>query len=160
MWAATIHSSMVSSFQQLTGNMLIIKFYQCLDSKCGSLVSLVSTPLKLKHNQCTNGSFFKKNYTKNCWHQPDSNSNRQSRRQALWPLDHHYHGQVNSSFTLLSCHPMTTCLDWSVAFEIKMIPGICRSKERTASSPASPTSVTRNGDLLDFGQLFKAFGNY
>ena len=60
MWAATIHSSMVSSFQQLTGNMLIIKFYQCLDSKCGSLVSLVSTPLKLKHHQCTNGSFFKK----------------------------------------------------------------------------------------------------
>ena len=30
----------------------------------------------------------------------------------------------------------------------------------SANGKCIPTSVTRLGDLLDFGQLFKTFGNY
>ena len=50
-------------------------------------------------------------YRKNCTRQRDSNSGRQSRRQARLPLDHHHDPQPRHWFSLYNIYFMFDCME-------------------------------------------------
>ena len=93
-------------------------------------------------------SFQTQIYKKNCSRQRDSNSDRRSRRHVCWPLDL-YNGPI-----LQKRFPTREELKRAFAPSL-WLSNMLRKK----ASENLLSSVTRLGDLLDFGNVFKAFGN-